>query len=156
MLRRISIGLALALLLVLPAAATDLQHAFNADKRGDYATAIRIWRPLAERGNADAQFNLALTYRYGRGNPRDDGLAVKWYRKAAVQGDERAQFSLGVMYFGATGVPRDFVQAYMWVSLAAAKGYKGGAKAKNAMAQNMSRAQIAEAERRAREWRARH
>ncbi len=56
-------------------------------QRGDYATAIRKFRPLAEQGNAEAQFNLGGMYRQGRGVPQDDAEAMKWYRKAAEQGD---------------------------------------------------------------------
>ncbi|MCH8098520.1 MAG: sel1 repeat family protein [Proteobacteria bacterium] len=51
--------------------------------RGDYATALREWRPLAEQGDAEAQFNLGLMYYKGRGVPQDYAEAVKWYRLAA-------------------------------------------------------------------------
>ncbi len=54
--------------------------------RGDYASAIREWRPLAEQGVAKAQFKLGLMYDNGRGVPQDYAEAVKWYRKAAEQG----------------------------------------------------------------------
>ncbi len=55
-------------------------------ERGDYATALRESRPLAEQGNAIAQNNLGLMYDQGRGVPQDDARAVKWYSKAAEQG----------------------------------------------------------------------
>ncbi len=57
-----------------------------AAKRGDYATALREWRPLAKQGNAKAQHNLGVMYEIGEGVPQDFAEAVKWYRKAADQG----------------------------------------------------------------------
>ncbi len=66
-------------------------EAVAAYKRGDYATAIREWRPLAEQGNAKAQFNLGVMYDRGLGVPQDYAEAVKWYRKAAEQGHAGAQ-----------------------------------------------------------------
>ncbi len=55
-------------------------------QRGDYATAILEFRPLAEQGNAIAQYNLGLMYGKGQGVPQDYAEAVQWYRKAAEQG----------------------------------------------------------------------
>ena len=77
MLRRISLALVLALLVALPATAQDFQKGLAADKRGDYATAIREWRPLAEQGNADAQYNLGVMYDNGHGVPQNILAAVK-------------------------------------------------------------------------------
>ena len=54
--------------------------------------------PLAEQGDANAQFSLGKIYDYGQGVPRNDKTAVKWYRLAAEQGHAEAQFNLGVMY----------------------------------------------------------
>ena len=65
-------------------------------ERRDYATALREFRPLAEQGHADAQFNLGLMYYKGQGVPQDHAEAMKWYRKAAEQGDADAQRNLGV------------------------------------------------------------
>ncbi len=92
-----------------------------AHKRGDYATALREWRPLAKQGNAKAQHNLGVIYDKGRGVPQDDAEAVKWYRKAAEQGVADAQYNLGVMYDNGRGVPQDYAQAHMWYNLAASK-----------------------------------
>ena len=64
-------------------------------KRGDYATALREFRPLAEQGNAKAQNELGLMYDKGRGVPQDNAEAAKWYRMAAVQGYAKGQLALG-------------------------------------------------------------
>ncbi len=77
------------LLLIVPillwssVAAADFRAGAEAYKRGDYATAYQEWLPLAEQGNADAQFSLGGMYAGGEGVPEDDAAAVKWYRRAA-------------------------------------------------------------------------
>ena len=76
----------------------DFQKGLAAHQRGDFATALREWTPLAEQGDAPAQFNLGLMYDNGQGVPQDDKTAVKWYRLAAEQGVAVAQFNLGFMY----------------------------------------------------------
>ena len=107
MLRRISIALVLALLVALPASAQDFQKGLAAAKRGDYATALKEWRPLAEQGRAAAQYNLGQMYRRGEGVSQSYTEAVKWYRKAAVQGLALAQTNLGQMYRQGQGVSKD-------------------------------------------------
>ena len=77
---------------------TGFDEAVAAYQRGDYATAIRKFRPLAEQGDAETQFNLGIMYDHGQGFRRDDAEAVKWWRKAAEQGIAEAQFNLGGMY----------------------------------------------------------
>jgi TPR repeat protein len=59
---------------------------------------MQYWRPLADQGNALAQFNLGLLYHEGRGVSQDYAQAVTWFRKAADQGDAEAQAALGAMY----------------------------------------------------------
>jgi TPR repeat protein len=78
-----------------------------AAQRGDFATALELWRPLAERGHAAAQNHLGLAYELGDGVPQDDAIAVAWYQKAADQGNARAQTNLGEMYEKGKGVPQD-------------------------------------------------
>lgn len=111
---------AAAIILVLgfaaSAAAGPLEDADAALKRRDYATAVRLNRPLAEQGNANAQYNLGTFY--------DNGL----------------------------GVPQDKVRAYMWFSLSAAQGREGAAALRDLIARRMTSAQIAEAQKLAREW----
>ena len=138
----------LVLVLLWPAAGlADFSEGLAAAQRGDFATAIREFRPLAEAGNAWAQYNLGVMYANGEGVPEDDAEAVKWYRLAAAQGLARAQFNLGTMYDNGNGVPEDNVQAYAWLNLAAAQGHKGASKNKGIIArQEMTPAQIARAQ----------
>ncbi len=85
---------------------------------GDYATALKEWRTLAEQGDAIAQYNLGLMYANGR------------------------------------GVPRDYVQARMWFNLAAAQDNETARTLRDKLAKKMTPAQLAEAQRLAREWKA--
>ncbi len=82
-----------------PNEAADFEAGAEAHDRGDSATALKEWRPLAEHGEARAQTNLGVMYRLGEGVPQDDTEAVRWYRRAAEQGHTKAQFKLGAMYF---------------------------------------------------------
>lgn len=122
MLGRTTLALILALLVVLPAVAQDFQKGLAAAKRGDYATALKEWRPLAEQGHAIAQYNLGLLYDNGRGVPQIHAEAARWYRKAAVQGNASAQNNLGFMYFTGQGVPQNHAEAVRWYRKAAVQG----------------------------------
>ena len=102
--------------------ADQFEDSIAAYDRGDYATAVRLMRPLAEQGNAQAQNGLGAMYYNGKGVAQDFKEAVKWYRLAAAQGHKEAQLNLGVMYQLAQSVAQDFVRAHMWFNIAAAQG----------------------------------
>ena len=72
--------------LVATPAAADYKKGMEAHSRGDYATALREWRPLAEEGNADAQYNLGFMYENAQGVTQNHAEAMKWYTKAVGQG----------------------------------------------------------------------
>jgi TPR repeat protein len=194
--RRILTGLVLILMLTGGAAAGPFEDGAAAHDRGDYATALRLWRPraeqgygldqynlgimygkgqgvpqdyaealkwfrlAAERGIAHAQYNLGFMYERGQGVPQDYAEAVKWYRRAAEQGYAEAQSNLGASYGRGEGVPQDYVQAHMWLNLAAVRLPASGAenvntaikKNRDIIASKMTPAQIAEAQKLAREW----
>jgi hypothetical protein len=105
------------------ATAGPFEDAAAACQREEYATALRLWHPLAEQGDADAQFHLGLMYESGQGVLRNDADAIKWYRKAAEQDDAVAQFNLGVMY--AKGASPNYSEAALWYRLAADHGLAG-------------------------------
>jgi TPR repeat protein len=87
-----------------------------------FGEAARWYRLAAEKGEAEAQFELAGMYRRGEGLLQSYGQAVKWYRSAANQGHARAQISLGIMYQQGEGVPPDDAQAMKWYQSAADQG----------------------------------
>ncbi len=115
----------LILLLTAPSLglAQDFYSGLQAAQSGDYETALENWIPLAEEGDALAQYNLGIIYSNGHGVPQDDAEAVRWYRLAAEQGVASAQFTLGVMYDKGSGVPQDYVEAVRWYRLAAEQGF---------------------------------
>jgi TPR repeat protein len=117
------VGVVLAVIMTSGAAAEPLDEGLAAYHRGDYATALRLWRPLAERGLADAQYNLGSMFLEGsRGVRQDDAEAAKWFGLAAEQGHTVAQFNLGVMYRKGKGVPQNDAEAMKWYRLAAEQG----------------------------------
>ena len=125
----------------------NFQNGVTASQRGDFATNLREWTPLAEQGDADAQFNLGVMYNQGQGVPQDNKTAVKWYKLAAEQGDADAQLNLGVMY----AAPKDYVYAHMWGEIAASNGNKLGAMLRDDFEKKMTPSQISEAQQLARE-----
>jgi clan AA aspartic protease (TIGR02281 family) len=89
---------------------------------GDYATAMRLLRPLADQGSAVAQSYLGDMYNFGEGLPQDYAQAVGWLRKAAEQGQVRAQLRLGSNYRLGEGVPTDDAKTVLWYRKAAEQG----------------------------------
>jgi TPR repeat protein len=116
----------------------------------DANQAVSWWCKAGEQGLSKAQYNLALIYERGERVPKDTAQAMAWYHKAAEQGDISAQYNLGLMH--ATGVPKDLIAAYMWWNLAAAQGDEGAKKSRDTAEQQMTPAQIAEAQKLSREW----
>lgn len=95
--------------------ADSYSDAFAAAERGHYDQALSLFTPLAEQGNAQAQFNLALMYHGGLGVKRNEQQAVAWYQRAASNGSKEAQEFLAVGYQeGWFGLPRDTQQANYW------------------------------------------
>jgi TPR repeat protein len=151
MLRAILLTLALTLSAA-PVAAGPFEDAEAAYKRGDYETVLQLIRPLAEQGDDIAQAMLGFMYDKGQGVPQDYAEALKWYRKAAEQGFDYAQHNLGIMYGKGEGVSQDYVLAHMWLNLAVAQGIDVAKNDRDALAKRMTPAQLAEAQRLAREW----
>ncbi len=138
--------------LVAPATAQDFQRGLEAAKRGDYAVALREWRPLAELGHADAQFNLGLMYFEGLDVAQDRAEAAKWFMVAAERGNVFAPDLLGRMYWAGLGVPRDYVHAHMWFDLAVVQGHKEAADSRDVLVRRMTPADVLKAKRMALEW----
>ena len=179
-----------------PAVAGPIEDGLAAYRSEDYETALRLLRPLAEKGDAaaqwglgamyanglgvpfdgeagvawlrksagqsfaEAEFSLGVLYENGFGVPQSNQEAAGWYRKAADQGHPAAQYNIGVMYEHGQGVARDLVQAHLWLSLAIARlDPVGDALMRNTAVEDLNRltpkltpSQLAEAKRRAGEW----
>ena len=106
----------------------------------------------AEQGDANIQGQLGAMYLLGQGVPQDSAKALGWYSKAAEQGHANAQYDLGLMYSEGNGVPQDNVEAYKWFTLAAGNGVLMAKQFRKDITPKMTPAQIAEAQRLAREW----
>ena len=100
----------------------------------DFAEAVRILRPIAEQGNAEAQLFLGGMYLTGKSRrdryshtvvsvPKDYAEAARLYRLAAGQGNAVAPNNLGIMYQEGLGVPQDYVEAVKWYRLSAEQGH---------------------------------
>ncbi|OGS89575.1 MAG: hypothetical protein A2X75_04970 [Gallionellales bacterium GWE2_58_10] len=133
-----------------PAMADALSDATRVYNTGDYEQAAKLYRPLAEKGNAEAQYVLGMMYRAGRGVERDNKEARKWYQLAAEQGHPIAQFYLGWMYAHGKSVPQDYVKSYMWINIAIANTSGEARKEfivdRDSLAKSMTADQIAKAQ----------
>lgn len=116
----------LASLATAQSSADPLADAFAAMDRHDDAAAVRLLRPLAEKGNAEAQYALGDIYLYSEGFPHDDAEGAKWYLRAAEQGHPGAQNSLGGLHRIGRGVSEDQVEAAKWFRRSADQGYAIG------------------------------
>ncbi len=144
--------LLLFLLVRLSPVYAGLEEGVAAYKRGDYKTAIKELKPVAEQGDSLAQFNLGLMYYNGRGVTKDYTEAFKWYKKAAEQGSAEAQFTLGLRFIEGQSVPRDYVMAYMWNDMVAAQGNVYAIGLRDILENQMTHEQILEAQRLSREF----
>ena len=110
----------LSLLFFIPLAnSADFEKGLVAAKNGEFSIAYSAWYPLAEQGNADAQYFIGVMYV----KHQDDKQAAKWFQKAAVQGNVDAQYNLGMMYSSGSGVLQDDKQAAKWYQKAAEQGF---------------------------------
>lgn len=94
----------------------DVEDGRKAANRGDFQRALAEWKPLAERGNAEAQFNLGRLYANGDGVPRNYSIAFRWFEAAGRQGHKRAQDAVARMYQYGDGVPRNAQKSALWKS----------------------------------------
>jgi TPR repeat protein len=115
-------AITLATLLSSAAFAGPMEDAGKAYQRGDYATAMKLIRPLAEKGNVSAEYNLGTMYYNGEGTKRDYAEAMKWYRMAAQHGDVESARRVGFMNANAQGIERNDAEALKWYRMAADKG----------------------------------
>ena len=122
--RTLTPSLCILFLIFLPTLTfADFQAGKAAFDRGDYATALKEWQPLAEQGDAEAQYNLAEMYEKGQGVPKDHAESNRLHRLAAEQGHVGAQRLLGLIYlYGLEGTPRNLTEGAHWYRLAAEQG----------------------------------
>jgi cell division septation protein DedD len=116
--RKHLVAAALAILAAAPLHAQSVKSGIEAWQRADYSGAVAIWRPLAEKGDADAQFNLGQAYRLGRGVPTNLAAAKTWFERSANQGHMDAETTLGLLLFQ----NNDQAEGLKWLKKASEKG----------------------------------
>jgi uncharacterized protein len=115
----VALGVAVALA---GSAEEDFRSGLSAFNRGDFASAMRLWRPLADSDDPRSEAGIGFLYHRGLGVPTDDAQAAFWLRKAAEQGQAEGQLMLGSLYFFGLGVPQSYATAYAWCELAQDSG----------------------------------
>ncbi|MDH5324112.1 MAG: sel1 repeat family protein [Gammaproteobacteria bacterium] len=114
-LHSVLVGVMLAGVAGMGVAKPNYNAGFLAAESRDYPEAVKNWEPLAKKGDAMAQFNMALLYHSGSGVPMDEKKAVEWYQKAAQGGHPLAQEYLAAGYEeGWFGLPKDKKKAAFW------------------------------------------
>jgi len=118
------VGSLLALVSFDIAAADQLADGKAAIRRDDFASALRLLLPLADQGNADAQFEIGALYNENlQGHARNDTEAFKYYSVAASQGHAHAMFMVSFMYCNGEGVIQNLDECWKWLKLSAETGY---------------------------------
>ena len=118
----------------------------------DTAEAVKWYRKAADQNSKVAQILIAFCYKNGEGVETNQVEAVKWFRKAGDQGDQLGQYMLGFAYQYGKGVASNLVEAHKWFSLAVAQDYDLAKKTQSEIRQQMTKEQLAEAERLVKEF----
>ena len=114
--------------------------------------AVRWWTLAAEQGDLESLFNLGQAYRLGMGTVKDEVKAFELFLKAALAGVAAAQSRIGLAYATGEGAALDPIEACKWIELAAMRGDKAAAANRERARKFLSPAQLAEAQRRVKEW----
>ena len=155
--KRLAAILALALGLAFNALA-GMEEGVQFYISGEYDKALAEFKPLAEKGDAKAQYFTGFLFHHGYGMKRDEAEAAKWFRMGAEQGEWQSQYYLGVIYEKGVGMKQDLAAAHMWLSLAAANPgttFRDSLHTKEAVSkleQKMKPEQVAQAKDMAKSW----
>lgn len=131
---------------------TMYQQAMDYYHDGNFAQAVHWFYKAAQRGHADAQYQLGMRLYRGEGIPQNLSQAISWLYKAAEQNQGDAQYMLGSCYYDGEGVERELVLAYQWFYLAAAQGIQGAASERDEVVQRLSMTDLEEGQRLVSEW----
>jgi uncharacterized protein len=113
---------AVAVVLAAPTVAGELDDGTAAYREKEYAKAAELWQPLAERGDAAAQYSLGTLYAEGKGVEQNDATAFAWFLRAANRGHPAAQYNVGASYAAGIGVAKNNADAAKWFLRAANQG----------------------------------
>lgn len=96
--------------------AASFAEAAKRHRAGDTAAAVAFWQPLAQKGDANAAYNLAVIHEHGDGVAKSLPEAFKWYRVAAEKGDRESQSRLGTMYLNGEGTAKNEKEGWRWIN----------------------------------------
>jgi TPR repeat protein len=116
----------------------EFRQGLSAFNTGDYATALKLWRPLAERGEPRSEAGIGFMYHRGLGVAVDDREAAAWLGRAAEQGQAEGQLMLGMLFYYGRGVAQSYVRAYAWCELSETNGNSDAALCRDAALESMS------------------
>ena len=119
----------------------EFRQGLSAFNTGDYDSALRVWRPLAERGEPRSEAGIGFMYHRGLGVRVDDREAAVWLLRAAEQGQAEGQLMLGMLFYYGRGVAQSYVRAYAWCELAENGGNSDAALCRDAALESMSEAE---------------
>jgi TPR repeat protein len=119
----------------------EFSRGLSAFNLGDYAIALEIWRPLAERGEPRSEAGIGFMYHRGQGVPADDREAAVWLGRAAEQGQAEGQLMLGILFYYGRGVAQSYVRAYAWCDLAEINGNGDATLCRDAALESMTNAE---------------
>ena len=114
--------LALVFAVQVGAAESSVADGLEAYRHADYAKAAALWRTLAEKGDAEAQYQLGTLYAEGKGVEQNDATAMTWFQRSAEQGNAHAQYDVGASYAAGLGVAKNEAEAAKWFRRAADQG----------------------------------
>ncbi len=114
-----------------------VRRALSAFNTGDYATALKLWRPLAERGEPRSEAGIGFMYHRGMGVGADDREAAVWLQRAAEHGQAEGQLMLGILFYYGRGVSQSYVRAYAWCELAEINGNSDATLCRDAALESM-------------------
>ena len=120
--RKLFAAYVIATCLGAPVAAGPLEEGNAAYLEKEYAKAGELWRPLAEKGDATAQYYLGTLFAEGKGVAQNDATAFTWFQRAANQGNAVAQYNVGASFAEGTGIAKSYTDAAKWFRRAADQG----------------------------------
>ena len=130
----------------------SFDSAMQAWAAGDYRTAARTLKPLADQGDLESCFNLGLYYFQGLGGDRNFPEAARLFRVAAEGGHVMASNNLGAMYMEGRGVMPNPSEAWFWFATVAHRGDQAAGVLRDMAASKMTPVQVEVARKRFNAW----
>ena len=129
-------------LLITKLSHADFEKGLKAFNNGDYKAALSNWKPMAEKGVSNAQYNVGLMYHNGLGVTQNYNEAYKWLLESSEQGNLNSIRLLSTMYALGNGIPKDFLKSYMWAKIGADNDDQNSKLMLNGLVKEMSNSDL--------------